>query len=237
MEKQENKTAEPLQGRLNDVKGALARALGVENEQTHQSSDVVKRRIWKFPAQRKIAYKHRKLFKSGVVPNPSELSHLPHGFKNGCICEKCMVEHGWFDFEESNPADSVPVGAAVVEKVSVEEKRVSDVEDVKAAIAADEDDMIVELMDEELAGIILDSFREAGSLLYKGKGYPDAIGKIWEGDKREVAVLGRAGKKVWDKYARLPNFKYKEILVLSFLVGKSIGLRVWATSQIINAKK
>jgi len=234
MEKEKISTAEPLQGSHNDVKGALERALGVEAEQVYKPAGISKHRTWKFPAKRKIHYRHRKLFKDGSAPEPEKLEHIPHGYKKGCVCEKCMVEHGWF--EDVNTAAQISSDTVHAEKSNSvsDTSHVGDV--VREVVEDDEDDLMKELVDEELAGVTLDSVREFTQLLMRGRGIDEDVLKIWEKDSKEVAILGRAGKKVWDKYAPQIKIKHREAFMLAFIVGKGWLIRLWATSVLMKSK-
>jgi hypothetical protein len=87
-------------------------------------------------------------------------------------------------------------------------------------------------MDEELAGVLLDTFREVGLMKVRSLNLGKDVERIWQKDEKEIEILGRSGKRVWDKYAHLPNFKYKDEMILGLQLTRVIGLRVWATSSM-----
>lgn len=210
------------------------RVLGVSNQSDPGHVVPVVNRIWKFPQQRLIPYRHRKLFKKGQTPDPKKLEHIPR--VKYCLCEDCMVARK--DFEDVPVASSVPISPVPgQENISKYPKKTPGQDGRVQAVESDVDELIVELMDPELAGTILDTFREGLALLYRGKNLGDDVDRIWEKNSKEVEVLGKAGKKCWDHYAKLPNFKYKDLMVLGFLLSKNVGLRIWATSQILKDHK
>ena len=222
---QQGAAAETIEGRVNS-------ALGLDNKQSNESIAAPMAKVWTYGKKSDMYYKHRALIKSGFPPE--DLGHIANGRRKGCQCAVCKEARGEFEkLENKNQSDAVPSSHTDSPPVAADVPSAQ-----KPIIAApDVDDFLVELMDEDFAGVILDTPREAFSVYYRGRGLGKEVERVWEKDAHEVELLGKAGKAVWDKYAKLPNFKYKEIMVLGFVMTRAVGLRVWATAKIMKEQK
>jgi hypothetical protein len=238
MEKNETSPPMPLQGkgtpnteeRINSLLGVI----GTKNSEPdliggHESAGKVRR--WKFGKKSSIPFRQRKLlYKEGRTPETIE--HIPNGKRRGCICSSCMDARGEFEIvspeavhaHASNDLENnIPDGS----KTNTFESASS-----SAPKPIELDTIVSDFMDEELAGVLLDTFREVGLMKVRSLNLGKDVERIWQKDEKEIEILGRSGKRVWDKYAHLPNFKYKDEMILGLQLTRVIGLRVWATSSM-----
>ena len=241
MEKQNNKILEtperPLQvtGTQPD-ESAVHRALGTDSPKQDKPDDVGTTRKWKFPALRNIPYRQKKLFKSGT--QPEKIEHVPHGKNHGCICAECMVARG--DFEDIPNESHAPVEQVHIPPVADlhAEQDSKDSGDKSDSIRAKEfDALYADIIDEETAGILLDTFRKAGETYVIGKNFGKNVESIWKQDEKELLILGKLGKRAWEAEANIPKFKHKELVILGVFLTQGIALRVAATLKIVKDEK
>ena len=242
MEKIETNPRTPLQGKgANDTEKRVNSLLGVGGTENNQRDiagnyePTAKIRVWKFKRKMSIPFRQRKKLKEGFTPETIE--HIPNGKKKGCVCSSCMDARG--EFEMLSPED-VHAGAPDDLENNIADSEKTNIFKNAASHAPEPvelDTIVSDFMDEELAGVLLDTFREIGLMKVRTLNLGKDVERVWQKDEKEIQILGRAGKRVWDKYAHLPNFKYKDEMVLGFQLTRVIGLRVWATSSMLKKSK
>lgn len=225
----------PPQGVGIPDEGAINRALSSGSSEPSQQAAVGYTRIWKFGKQMDIIFRHRKLIKQKDF-DPTKIKHVSHGRAKGCQCSACKIYRK--EYEDILSKDTKPIEPAslpVVDKIPTEKNPpVAAIEDLRAA---ELDELLGDVVDEETAAILLDTFRKAGEMYVRGKNLGKGAEKIWEQDEKEMRVLGKLGKKVWDRYASIPDFKHKELALLGIYMSQSVGLRVIATLKIIKENR
>jgi hypothetical protein len=230
MEKQENSSPErpPQSQGQQSVESKIDHALNVSATKTNVQpvSEFPPERIWKYGKKSDMYSRHRKeIFNGGLSPETVE--HISNGVRRGCQCMVCKEKRN--EFEYHRPSEAIPIqeNANPIEELSgLELPGQIGKKEAKEGL-----DYLCELVDEETAAIVLDTFRKAGEIYYRGK-LGGKVSKVWEQDEKEMRVLGKLGKKCFDKYASIPDFKHKELVLLGFFLSQSVGLRVAATLKI-----
>lgn len=107
------------------------------------------------------------------------------GRQKGCQCFDCKNTRGEVHiFESAGGSDSAPI-----------------------------DPILSELLSEELIADILEAPNKAMALVTQIRKLPKEIQEIWEPEAKRLELYGRYGKLIVDKYAHLPDFKHKELIV------------------------
>lgn len=221
---------------------AINRALGSDDSETNKQPVAGSTRIWKFGKQVDILFRHRKYIKDrkwiDEKTSPETIKHVSHGRSKGCQCAACKVYRKEYEDVPSEAGKKVePVSVPIIDTIPTEKNPKITVVDHRNLEATELEDLLDDVVDEETAAVLLDTFRKAGEVYVRGKNLGKYVENIWAQDEKEMRILGKLGKRVWDRYASIPKWKHKEAALLGIYMAQSVGLRVTATLRIMKEEK
>lgn len=209
--------SEPVQTDIaSEILGlASAKVVNGDGPKNNVDSPVVSAPAVPQPSQERFQYvgrippAHKKLLDQGV--HPRDIPHISHGVwrTRNCQCYNCKKSRGEVLAPE-NSSSASPSGPTDPHT-----------EAVKA------------LIDEEVAGMIFDIPRKTAELIVVAKDLPADVRKIWERSAKEQDALGRLGKAAIDSVQKIPDFKYKEWVILGAFEGAHFSSRLTATLLMV----
>jgi hypothetical protein len=137
-----------------------------------------------------------------------DIRHVTMGIWNGCQCPDCKTKRFELFPETDSQASSGPTPLR-----------------------------LPSLIDEEIAGRILNLPNRIGEVFSRVTRAPKEVVDVWTTAEKDLEIMGRYGKALEQRYMNMPNFQHKELLEFSIWYFGELGVRVSTTIMILKMQK
>lgn len=88
-------------------------------------------------------------------------------------------------------------------------------------------------MDEEFCAALLNIPNRGMELYAKLQKLPAQAVEVWDTDQKEMATLGRFGKRLADRYLNIPEFEHKEAALFLAWYASNFGMKLIAMRSLM----